>query len=180
MTLMMFRHSEAPRHTGGGEPTPDSATSLAREAALFASRNEYRRALSYYGRALLLDDSRAVLWFNYANVQLRLGMKDDAIDSFEFALRLDPALFAARYSLANLLVDMGQPLAGMRHYEEVIAQNPTYAPAWRNLGRILCALGRLDQAEASLREAVRCAPHDQETAALLEEIMEEKRNPAEN
>jgi tetratricopeptide (TPR) repeat protein len=180
MTLMTFGHSEAPRHTGGGEPTPDSATSLGRQAALFASGNEYRKALSYYGRALLLDDSRAALWFNYANVQLRLGMKEDAVDSFEFALRLEPGLYAARYSLANLLIDMGQPLAAMRHYEEVVAQNPTYAPAWRNLGRILCALGRLDQAEASLREAARCAPHDQEVAALLEEIVEEKRNRAEN
>jgi len=119
------------RHT---EPDPEYVARVARQAAAHASRNEYPQALACYGQALLLDDSRAVLWFNYANVQRTMGMELDAADSFEFALRLDPRLYAARYSLANLLFELGQPVAAMEHYLEVIAQHPDYAPAWRNLG----------------------------------------------
>jgi len=180
MALMMFRHSETPRHTGGGEPDSNQAACVARQAATHASRREYSQALACYGQALLLDDSRAVMWFNYANVQRQMGMRDDAVESFEFALRLDPRLYAARYSLANLLFELGRPLASMAHYQEVIAQNPDYVPAWRNLGRLRFALGNLAAAEACLREAIRRAPRDTELAGLLEEILAESRRAQEN
>jgi protein O-GlcNAc transferase len=179
MSLMMFRHSESPRHGGGGDPEGEFVDVLVRRAAAHASRNEDAKALACYARALLLDDSSAALWFNYANVQRRMGKRDEAIESFEFALRLDETLFAARFSLANLLFEQGRPLPAIDHYRQVIAQNPRYVPAWRNLGRVQQALGAFQEAERCLREAIQRAPHDYELLVALRELLRE-RESAEN
>jgi protein O-GlcNAc transferase len=179
MSLMMFRHSESPRHGGGGDPEGEYVDVLVRRAAAHASRNEDAKALACYARALLLDDSSAALWFNYANVQRRMGKRDEAIESFEFALRLDETLFAARFSLANLLFEQGRPLPAIDHYRQVIAQNPRYVPAWRNLGRVQQALGAFQEAERCLREAIQRAPHDYELLVALREVLRE-RESAEN
>jgi protein O-GlcNAc transferase len=179
MSLMMFRHSESPRHGGGGDPEGEFVDVLVRRAAAHASRNEDAKALACYARALLLDDSSAALWFNYANVQRRMGKRDEAIESFEFALRLDETLFAARFSLANLLFEQGRPLPAIDHYRQVIAQNPRYVPAWRNLGRVQQALGAFQEAERCLREAIQRAPHDYELLVALREVLRE-RESAEN
>jgi protein O-GlcNAc transferase len=179
MSLMMFRHSESPRHGGGGDPEGEFVDVLVRRAAAHASRNEAAKALACYARALLLDDSSAALWFNYANVQRRMVKRDEAIESFEFALRLDETLFAARFSLANLLFEQGRPLPAIDHYRQVIAQNPRYVPAWRNLGRVQQALGAFQEAERCLREAIQRAPHDYELLVALRELLRE-RESAEN
>ena len=162
------------------EPDPGFVAELAHQAAIHASRDERAQALACYQRALLLDDSRADLWFNYGNLQRRAGMAEDAVESFEFAVRLDPRLYAARYCLANLLFDLGRPLAAMAHYQEVVAQNADYAPAWRNLGRLHHALGHLELAQQCLREAMRRAPHDAELADLLSEVLRQREPAAEN
>jgi tetratricopeptide (TPR) repeat protein len=180
MSLMMFRHSESPRHGGGGgDPDSEFVNVLVRRAAAHASNNEDAQALTCYGQALLLDDSRASIWFNYANVQRRVGKRNEAIESFEFAVRLDETLFAARFSLANLLFEQGRPLAAMDHYRKVIAQNPRYVPAWRNLGRVHQSLGAYEDAERCLREAIERAPHDYELLVALREVLRE-RESAEN
>ena len=172
--------SAAFRWTTEVDPAPELVDRMARQAALHASRNEYSQALTCYGRALLLDDSRAVLWFNYANVQRAMALMPDAAESFEFALTLDPRLYAARYSLANLLIDLGQPLAALEHFRQVTREHPEYMPAWRNLGRLQCAIGDLDAARDSLQQALRRAPHDPEVTGLLQELEREQGGPAEN
>jgi protein O-GlcNAc transferase len=180
MSPMMFRHSESPRHGGGGDPDGEFVNVLVRRAAAHAARNEDSQALACYGQALLLDDSRAAIWFNYANVQRRMGKRNEAIESFEFALRLDDTLFAARFSLANLLFEQGRPLAAMAHYRQVIAQNPRYVPAWRNLGRLYQALGDFEDAERCLREAIERAPHDYELLTALREVLRGQEAASEN
>ena len=162
------------------EPDPAMVARLAHDAAVHASRDEVSEAMACYQRALLLDDSRADLWFNYANLQRGAGMAEDAVEGFEFAVRLDPRLYAARYCLANLLADLGRPLAAMAHYREVILQNPGYAPAWRNLGRLHHALGDQVAAVQCLREAIERAPHDTELADLLSEMLRDREPAAQN
>jgi protein O-GlcNAc transferase len=180
MSLMMFRHSESPRHGGGGDPEGEFVEVLVRRAAAHASHNEDAKALACYAQALLLDDSRAAIWFNYANVQRRMGKRNEAIESFEFALRLDEALFAARFSLANLLFEQGRPLAAMAQFRQVIAQNPRYVPAWRNLGRLHQSLGEFEEAQRCLRAAIERAPHDYELLVALQDVLRGQEAAAEN
>ena len=152
MTLT-FRPSMPARDSGRPEPDPADVDRLAREAAMHANRGEDRQAMHCYQLALLMDETQAVTWFNYGNVQRRIGMLDDAVESFEFALRQDPDMYAARYSLAKLLFELGRPLVALSHFRLVTLQNPTYLPAWRHMVQLQWALGDLDSAEADVRAA---------------------------
>ena len=180
MAMMTFRHSEPPRHMDWPEPDAGQMAALARKAARHANLNEYPQAMACYQAALLLDDSHAELWFGYATLQRRMGLKADAAESFEFALRIDPRLYAARYSLANLLFEMDRPLAAMAEYRAVIVQNPHYMPAWRNLGKVHYALGDLAGARECLVEALERAQHDEELPILLSQVLREWEPEAQN
>lgn len=177
---MTSRHSGALRLVQPVEIDDGYVDELARKAAALASHGERSQALTCYREALLLDDARAELWFSYANLQRDLGLRDDAAESFEFALRISPGLFAARYSLAKLLFELGRPLAARAHYREVIAQQPGYVPAWRNLARLHHAMGEFDAAEACLREAMSRAPQDTELAPLLAEVLRDRQDARQN
>src|SRR5579872_3827417 len=53
----------------------------------------------------------------------------------------------------------------------LIAARPTLAPAWRLQGAALTQLGRLVEAEAALREAMRLAPSDEATRVDLSRLL---------
>ncbi len=188
MVFMTFRHSEIPRHISSqsprhmaqAEPDADRMAALGQKAAAHADRNELPQAMASYQAALLIDDSCAELWCSYANLQRHMGLKDDAVESFEFALRNDPRLLAARFNLANLMFEMGRPLAAMEYYREVIRQSPDHMPAWRNLGKVHYACGDLPAAEACLREAMALAPLDHELPVLLGRVLREKEPAPQN
>jgi tetratricopeptide (TPR) repeat protein len=166
----MSRHSEASRWGPPADADPQYVAEIARRAANHASRGEGAKALACYREVLLIDDGRADLWFNYGLLQQDMGLRQDAAESFEFALRIDPKLYAARYCLARLLFELGRPLASMAHYRDVILQTPGYIPAWRNLARLHHAMGDCESAGICLQEAIARAPHDQELATLLAEV----------
>lgn len=174
MALMTFRHSEPPRLMDWPEPDAGQIAAMVRKAGAYVSRGEYPQALACYQAALLLDDADAELWFTYATLQRRMGLKSDAAESLEFALRNDPRLYLARYTLANLLLELDRPVAAMEQYREVISHKPDYMPAWRNLGRLYLALGDLDAARVCLEEALERAPQDEELRILLSRVLRER------
>jgi tetratricopeptide (TPR) repeat protein len=175
--VLTFRHSISPRLSSQPEPDPADVDKVARKAAMHAGRGEHRQALSAYQLALLMDENRADLWFNYASLQRRLGMTADAVESFEFALRQDPDLYAARYSLARMLCDMGHPLEALAHFRQVTQQRPGYVSAWRYLVQLTWALGDCPAAQGYAREALRHAPGDSELATLLRGILADPSQP---
>jgi tetratricopeptide (TPR) repeat protein len=164
------RHNAVARHIPPAEASLEDVAAVAKQAAHYASAGQYDAALACYREVLLLDDTRPELWFNYASLQRAMGLAIDAVESFEFALRIRPDLYAARFCLAKLLFEMGQPLAAKAHYEQIVEQNPGYVPAWRNLGQLLFALGDLWGARRAMQEAIQRAPNDADLKPLLEGI----------
>jgi tetratricopeptide (TPR) repeat protein len=180
MALMTFRHSEPPRLMDWPEPDAGQLAAVARKAGAYVSRGQYPQALACYQAALLLDDANAELWFTYATLQRRMGLKNDAAESLEFALRNDSRLYLARYTLANVLLELDRPAAAMEQYREVIFQKPDYTPAWRNLGRLYFALGDLEGARACLEEALERDPQDEQIRILLSRVLRERELEAQN
>ncbi len=180
MAMMTFRHSEPPRLVDWPEPDAGQIAAMARRAGAFVSRGEYPQALACYQAALLLDDADAELWLTYATLQRRMGLKKDAAESLEFALRNDSRLFMARYTLANLLLELERPVAAIEQYREVLSHKPDYMPAWRNLGRLYFALGELDAARTCLEAALVRVPQDNEVSILLSRVLRERGAEAQN
>ena len=112
------------QETGGGTGAPglvetEDARDLRVQAAFHAARGEQSQALRCYEMALLVDEGNAQTWFDYASLQRRMGLLEDAAESFEFALRQDPRMYAARFSAAQLMVELGRPLVALSHFAPV-------------------------------------------------------------
>src|SRR5438045_4268104 len=115
--VLNFRHSQPPRRSLPPEPDPAAVVQLARRAAIFAGTGRTDEALRCYQLALLTDEERPELWFHYGVLQRRVGHLADAIESFEFALRLDPAMYTARCNLALARSEMGHPLEALTQFQ---------------------------------------------------------------
>lgn len=178
MTLTS-RHSTVLQHIPQAEPSLEELAAIARQAAHYVGGGQCEEALACYQQALLMDDTRSELWFNYANLQRAMGMSLDAVESFEFALRIRPSLYAARYCLAKLLFEMGQPLAAKAHYEEIVRESPGFVPAWRNLAQLVFALGDYERAQFCVQQAISRAPNDLDLQRMFTEMNEKGGKPNE-
>src|SRR4051812_37697237 len=99
--VLTFRHSQPPQSSMFPEPDPQEVIRVARQAALLAGAGDTAAAMRCYQLALLMDESRADLWVHYGMLQARVGQLNDALESFDFALRLEPDSYIARYRMGR-------------------------------------------------------------------------------
>jgi tetratricopeptide (TPR) repeat protein len=164
---MITMYGQESGRISSGEPEAEDVRDLTRQAAMHAARGEHAQALRCYEMALLVDETQAATWFHYGNLQQRMGLTEDAVESFEFALRQEPRMYAARFCLAQLMVSLGRPLIALSHFALVTVDKPGHLPAWRNLIELQRMLGDLDAAAESTRRALQHLPGDGELAAVL-------------
>jgi tetratricopeptide (TPR) repeat protein len=160
------------------QPDSEDVLLLARRAEACVANGEIGEALRCYQLALLMDEERPDLWFHYGVLQRRLGNFDDAMQSLEFALRLDSTMYAARYNLARICCDTGRPLQGQELFRAVVKQKPGYLRAWRHLVQLTWALGNLEEAARLACDALQITPGDPPLERMLEEIVREKNFPS--
>ena len=103
-------------------------------------------------RAVALNPNSFVAWSCRGQVYRTTGLPEEAIPSFERAIRMSPV----DPRLHLMLVGMGQALIELRRFDEAIAagkkarrQNPSYSAAYRCLASAFAHLGR----DAEAREA---------------------------
>jgi tetratricopeptide (TPR) repeat protein len=78
-----------------------------------------------------------------------------------------PQSARAWYSLGVLHVARGRDAEALPAFDRAIAIFPAYPEAFNNRGNVLVSLGRLEEAKASYREALRFDPGHQGAAASL-------------
>jgi tetratricopeptide (TPR) repeat protein len=174
MVVTMFSPSQFYDPSGRPEPDLDDIQRLARRAASLAGSGDTSGAMRTYQLALLMDESRADLWFQYGMLQYRVRQFADSVESFEFALRQDPGHYAARYRLARVCYESGRPLEALAQFRLVTQQRPGYIPAWRYVVQITWALGDLGEAEAQAVRGLHHAPDDVELASMLAQIVQDR------
>jgi Tfp pilus assembly protein PilF len=103
---------------------------------------------------------------------------DEAIAEYREAIRLKPDDDDAHSNLGGILCDVRHDYAGAEaEFRAAIQLRPDYAVVHANLGKALRAQGKVDQAIAEYREAVRlCAEHVRQLggASPLHNLMEVK------
>ena len=176
--VSIFRNSRASTQLSSQlQPDSDDVVRLTRRAAVCAGKGDTDEALRCYQLALLIDDQNAEIWFHYGVLQRRLNNLDDAMESFEYAIRLDPTMYTARYNIARICCDTGRPLEGLAQFQAVVKQRPGYLPAWRHLVQLTWALGDSEQAARLACDALQIADGDPQLQVLLENIVRERNNP---
>ena len=93
-----------------------------------------------------------------ANAYAKQERIDEAIESAEQALKIDPAYGVAHYNLGNFYVAKGRLDEALYHYHEAISIYPRYVEAQGNLGNVLAMRGELDGAAEHYREALELSP----------------------
>jgi tetratricopeptide (TPR) repeat protein len=117
---------------------PDEAERVAR--AVLGGHPQHRGALHLLGLALLIQKRP-----REAVGPLTEAARDSA----------DP-LLETHYALA--LRDVGRKDEAITWLERAISRQPVFAPAFHELGLILCGLRRYDEAEAVLKQGIELAP----------------------
>jgi len=87
-----------------------------------------------------------------------LGRLEQAVKSYDKALRINPDYADAYFNRGIALQKLGQPGAAIKSYDKAIRLEPDFADAYSNRGTALQDLGRLEQAVQSFEKAIQFKP----------------------
>lgn len=102
---------------------------------------------------------------------LTAGKPQDAIDSFEAALAVDPRNVAAFSGIARAYEALGLPGKAVKYYREALALNPSDIPALEGQGRALVARGATARAQINLARIKALCKADCAAAARLDSVI---------
>jgi tetratricopeptide (TPR) repeat protein len=90
---------------------------------------------------------------------LRQGQFDEASQSLQEALSLDPTQADVRINLAKVLLQQGEPAQAAMQLQQALARQPDDVDANEQMGLALARLNRLPEAVAAYQRALQRAPH---------------------
>jgi tetratricopeptide (TPR) repeat protein len=118
------------RTLAGGGPDPQVFAALA-DALAMSSR--YEEALSFYGKALVLNPDAVEVRYNAARILIGMGRVDEAIGHLREAVRIKPDYARAHNNLGSALLLQGRVDEAVQHFREAIRIDPDYTMARENL-----------------------------------------------
>lgn len=134
---------------------PNSADLLTLVAGVFMlDKNALNTAISLK-KAERIRTLEAPDRFTLAMAYIAMGKRVWARPELDRLARAEPQNVRYSYWLARLDYDDRQYESAVRRLREVVGLDPTFMKAWDNLGLSLEALGRIDEAIASYKQAVR-------------------------
>lgn len=105
----------------------------------------------------IADEVRAAAWSNRGRTQMRLDNSSAALADLERAFRLDSRNPRILNNLA-IATRPQEPEKALSLLDRCLRNDPTFVDAHVNRGALLLSLGRLEEAEQSLRTAVTLDP----------------------
>ena len=137
---------------------PSTAAAHFSLARALIERRDAVAAAAACGTLIGLQPHNAQAWFLQGNAQQLAGLHEQAIDSFERALRLEPRLAAAlQQRQAHSLRMMRRRNEALGALERALALQPNYAMALNNRGLALHDSGRVVEALQSFDAALAAA-----------------------
>ena len=149
------------------EAALEANPAIAENMTFWANRlrlaNHYEQAEREFHLAIFLDSSYVEAYMQLAVHQHALGHLDDAIETYQAALRHgprqgEPNLLAWR-NLGILYEKKGNLEEAERHVRKALEIDPDYEIGWTDLSRILTAQGRTEEALKGWRRVIRMAPY---------------------
>ncbi|WP_242067516.1 tetratricopeptide repeat protein [Leptolyngbya sp. FACHB-711] len=97
----------------------------------------------------------AFVWFEKGIALAELGQHQQAIDSWDEALKSKPDYHEAWYNRGIALVNLGRYEEAIDSWDEALKSKPDYHEAWNNRGNVLVNLRRYEEAIGSYDEALK-------------------------
>ncbi len=112
---------------------------------------------AFHFRKSLEAEPKAEIYSDLGFVLDRQGHKDEAVESYEKALELDPECSSAHFNLAVALVSQDKLQEATLHYQEALRVKPN-AKTYNGLGFVLSKQGQVDEAIKQFRSAINADP----------------------
>lgn len=139
--------------------SPDAWNNL---GLAFASQKDWKRAESAWKKALALNSEFSDARMNLGSFFLQNGKVREAEREFRQVLEdvAYPNMFQVRFNLGLVFLKKGNALGAESEFVSAARLDPTFCPAWVQLGLLQKTKGELREAENSFRNAVKgtCFP----------------------
>ena len=161
--VAVFQRGLAEAEKAGTESVETLSDLYARIGNAAAACGDFRLASVNYQAALQIAPHLPNCWCSFADLHLRCGQHQTAIELYLQALKLNPRHWAARANMVQALMAAKQYLIAKAILIELKGERPQDAPIHHLLGKTLFELNEIEPAIASFREAVALNPRDAES-----------------
>jgi len=125
----------------------------------YFSPSDYQEALALIGIFnKRFDSNDAEAWRVRGLALHQQGKTEEALQSFEQSIKMDPAADKAWFSKALTLERSGRVDEAIKCYDEVLRLNPASHEAWFNKGNAQVSLNRMTEALNCYKESMRIKP----------------------
>jgi tetratricopeptide (TPR) repeat protein len=145
-------------------------------ALLAYDQKRYADALAAAEEAIRLHPGFAAAHINLGNALLALGRRREAVAAVREALRLEPDNCTAHTNLAQALLEGGDPDEldeAESHCRRAAQLAPRVPEILENLGHVLLAQGRINQASECYKQALAAAPRRVATRRSIGELVQQ-------
>ena len=161
--IAVFQRGLLEAEKAGTESAETVSELHARLGNVAASCGDVQMASVNYQAALTIAPHLANCWSSFADLHLRCGQHQTAIELYLQALKLNPRHWAARANMVHALMAAKQYLIAKAILVELKGERPQDAGVHHLLGKTLFELNEIEPAIASFREAVALNPRDAES-----------------
>ncbi len=130
---------------------------VALSVAAWNQAGYWRNSVTLFSRAVAVTSHNWFAWNNLGMAHTELGQTEQAIASFQEALRIRPAP-EIWFNLGVSYDKLGQTQQAIIYYREALRIGPDYVDAWNNLAVVHYNLGQFQMAIIYYREALRIRP----------------------
>jgi Tfp pilus assembly protein PilF len=157
---------------------PDSARKEYGKAEQRLSKHDVVGAIAHLQRATEIAPQFSAAWNSLGTIAYHAQHYGQAEQYFRKGLAADPEEYAPLVNLGGVLINLKQYQQAWSFNTLAVSKQPNDALARSQLGMACFALGKLDAAEAELREAIRLDPrHFSNPQLLLADIYEREQKP---
>jgi len=136
---------------------------------LHIQTREYLQAVETGRRAVALDSSNSVAWYNLAYALQETGEPEEAATAYRSAIRSDRNLQQAYSALGDVLIELGRPSEAITVLDEGVRVAPDSDIRFlldKNMGKALLAMQSPGEALPFLESALQARPDWPETLVL--------------
>jgi predicted O-linked N-acetylglucosamine transferase (SPINDLY family) len=108
-----------------------------------------------------------------------IGKYEEAINSYNRAIRVSPNDSGLRYNIALAFQNIGRPDSAIKNYNKAIQIKPDYAEAYNNLGSVLAEMMQPNEAIKNYNKAIQIQPDYAEAYNNLGNILKDLVKPNE-
>ncbi len=137
---------------------PDDPIAVYSLCVILLQRRDIKQALALLDHGTRAAPDFAPLWAARASAQQALGLKDEALKSYDQALTIKPDFVEVLVNSGALLREMHQHAAALERFNRVLQINPNYETALGNCAILLTEFKRSEQAIAMFERLLAINP----------------------